>query len=74
MNIKHKSGNWSAEREKQVHSSGQLSRLAFYEENFMGEGGLIPHLVVLLVAVSYSWQGIYLKRLSLKWMPQQWEA
>lgn len=27
--------------------------------NFMGKGGLIPSLVVLLVVVSYSWQYVY---------------
>lgn len=36
----------------------------------MDEGGLVP-LVGLLVAVSYSWQRVYLRWMALKWMRQQ---
>ena len=32
----------------------------------MSEGSLIPYLVVLLVAVSYSWQYVYSRRMSFE--------
>lgn len=45
-------------REKQGHSSGQLSRLprAYYKEIFMGRGHLVSYLVSLLVALPYTWK------------------
>lgn len=42
-------------------SKGQLSNLPwdFYKEKFMGGGGLVLYIVVLLEAMSYSWKYVY---------------
>lgn len=42
--------------------------------NFMGEGDLIPYLVVLLVAVSLGWKYVHQGECLLKWMPQRSKA
>lgn len=42
--------------------------------NFMGGGGLILYLVVLLVVVSHCSQYVYSRWVSLKWMAQQPKA
>lgn len=39
--------------------------------NFVGGSGLIPYLVVFLVAVLCSWQRVYSRRMSFQWMPRQ---
>ena len=61
-NLKHKNGNYGTGREKQGQPSGQLGRLlrAFLKEGELhGWGDLVFSQVVLLVAVSYSWQHVY---------------
>ena len=75
-NFKRKSGKWDAGREEQGHSGGQLSSYPGLSEKgtFTGGGHLIHYPVVLLVAVSYSWQCFIQDGCHLKWMPRQLKA
>lgn len=67
-NLKHKSENWGVGREKWDHSSGQLSRLPrALKRELHGGDGLVLCPVGLLVHVSYDWQCVSLRWMSLNW-------
>lgn len=68
-NLKHKSRNSSVGREKQGHSSGQLSRSpkGFLKGVLHMRGGLVLRLAVQSAMCLLWW-------MFLKWMPRQQKA
>lgn len=60
------------ELEQEERNEATLGQPGLSEgQTFMGGGNLVPYLVVLLVAISYSQQYGYSKQMSLKWLPWQ---